>query len=268
MISNYFWTNWQQLTGRRLLRPLMATLNSWPRFSIVLSLLEMHAPLKHRKITSHHTPWITIEIKNLMKEHDLAKKRSEKDASYWSDNKKLLNKVTAEFVPGYRNTTITLLMKTKTIRKLCGKQELQFHCNSKHHFWRHKTNSPSKISEAFWFFGKPKERNRSQGDTSTDFRANGQRKEKLRPSEDDGRDSQWNCSGTAYLENRQSKKMCLLSRSQEEKCCWRISRFTTRRDTHFYWLMHDRPHACVAMGLHGNEKSQLELRNYACTKIF
>ena len=64
--------------------------------SVISSLMEVHAPLKRRKITSHHAPWITVEIKNLMKERDLAKKRSEKDASYWSDYKKLRNKVTSE----------------------------------------------------------------------------------------------------------------------------------------------------------------------------
>ena len=64
--------------------------------SVISSLLEVHAPLKRRKITSHHAPWITVEIKNLMKERDLAKKRSEKDASYWSDYKKLRDKVTSE----------------------------------------------------------------------------------------------------------------------------------------------------------------------------
>ena len=30
--------------------------------SVISSLLEVHAPLKRRKITSHHAPWITVEI--------------------------------------------------------------------------------------------------------------------------------------------------------------------------------------------------------------
>ena len=84
----------------------------------ISSLLEVHAPLKHRKITS-----ITVEIKNLMKERDLAKKRGPRkmlpigQTIRYCGIKSLLN-----FVPGYRNTTITLLLKPKTIRKLCGKQ--------------------------------------------------------------------------------------------------------------------------------------------------
>ena len=64
--------------------------------SVISSLLEVHTPLKRRKIASHHAPWITVEIKNLIKERDLAKKRSENDASYWSDYKRLRNKVTSE----------------------------------------------------------------------------------------------------------------------------------------------------------------------------
>ena len=62
--------------------------------SAISSLLEVCAPLKRRKITSHHASWITVEIKNLMKERDVAKKRSEIDASYCSDYKRLRNKVT------------------------------------------------------------------------------------------------------------------------------------------------------------------------------
>ena len=77
--------------------------------SVISSLLEVHTPVKRRKITSHHAPWITVEIENLMKERDLAKKRSEKDAVRGCGTKSLLN-----FVPGYRNTIITLLTKPKT----------------------------------------------------------------------------------------------------------------------------------------------------------
>ena len=52
--------------------------------------------LKRTKITSHHAPWVTADLKSLMKKRDLAKKKSEKDASYWSEYKKLRNKVTYE----------------------------------------------------------------------------------------------------------------------------------------------------------------------------
>ena len=93
----------------------------------------MHAPLKRRKITSHHAPWITVEIKNLMKERDLAKKRSEKDASYWSDYKKLRNKVTSELRARVQEYYYNLIDETqnnpkamwKTINKVLHKNSNQ-----------------------------------------------------------------------------------------------------------------------------------------------
>ena len=66
--------------------------------SVISTLLEAHASLKRTKITSHHAPWITADLKNLMKKRDLAKKKSEKDASYWSGYKKLQKKLLMSFV--------------------------------------------------------------------------------------------------------------------------------------------------------------------------
>ena len=67
-------------------------------FSIVVlsALLEVHAPLKRIKISSHHAPKITADLKNLMKERDLAKRKSEIDASCWSGYRRLRNKDTYE----------------------------------------------------------------------------------------------------------------------------------------------------------------------------
>ena len=64
--------------------------------SSISALLEVYSPLKCTKITSHHAPWITADLKNLMQKHDLAEKKTEKDASYWSEYRKLRNKVTYE----------------------------------------------------------------------------------------------------------------------------------------------------------------------------
>ena len=64
--------------------------------SVISALLEVHIPLKHRRITSHHAPWIAAELKNLMKERDLAKKKPENDAFYWSEYKKSRKKITFE----------------------------------------------------------------------------------------------------------------------------------------------------------------------------
>ena len=51
-------------------------------------------PLKCIEIISHHAHWITAELNSLLKELDLTKMKSEKDASYWSRYKRLRNKVT------------------------------------------------------------------------------------------------------------------------------------------------------------------------------
>ena len=46
---------------------------------VISALQEVYAPQKRVKIPSHHVPWITIDLKNLMKKRHLAKKTSEKD---------------------------------------------------------------------------------------------------------------------------------------------------------------------------------------------
>ena len=65
--------------------------------SVMSALLEVHAPLKRIKITSHHAPWITADVRSLMKGRDFAEKKSKKHASYWSVYKRLQNKVAYEF---------------------------------------------------------------------------------------------------------------------------------------------------------------------------
>ena len=99
--------------------------------SVISSLLEVHAPLKRRKITSHHSPWTTAEIKSLMKERDLAKKRSENDVSYWSDYKKLRNKVTSELCARVQEYCHNLIDETQNNPKAMWKAiNKVFHKNS------------------------------------------------------------------------------------------------------------------------------------------
>ena len=124
--------------------------------SVISSLLEVHAPLKRRKITSHHAPWITVEIKSLMKERDLAKKRSEKDASYWSDYKKLRNKVTSELRARVQEYYHNLIDETQNNPKAMWKTiNKVLHKNSNHTVTQNiifegtELKSPSQISEAF-----------------------------------------------------------------------------------------------------------------------
>eukprot|EP00794_Sanderia_malayensis_P018507 gene18507-20366_t len=124
--------------------------------SVVSSVLDMHAPLRRRKVTNHHAPWITAEIKNTMKERDLAKKRSEKDASYWSDYKKLRNKVTSEIRTRVQEYYHNLIDETqndpkamwKTINKVLHKNSNQTVTQSII-FEGTELKAPLQISEAF-----------------------------------------------------------------------------------------------------------------------
>ena len=122
--------DWNEMLARTNGDPdLMASVFN----SVISSLLEVHAPLKRRKITSHHSPWITVEIKNLMKERDLAKKRSEKDASYWSDYKKLRNKVTSELRARVQKYYYNLIDETQNNPKAMWKTiNKVLHKNSNH----------------------------------------------------------------------------------------------------------------------------------------
>ena len=76
---------------------------------------------------------ITVEIKNLMKERDLAKKRSEKDASYWSDYKKLRNEVTSELRARVQEYYYNLIDETQNNPKAMWKTiNKVLHKNSNH----------------------------------------------------------------------------------------------------------------------------------------
>ena len=60
------------------------------------SILDIHAPLKKRRVRSENVPWLNQSIRNLMKESDLAKKFTLKSPEEWSVFKQLRNKVTKE----------------------------------------------------------------------------------------------------------------------------------------------------------------------------
>ena len=124
--------------------------------SVISALLEVHAPLKHTKITSHHAPWITADLKNLMKKRDLAKKKSEKDASYWSEYKKLRNKVTYELRKGVQEYYHNIVDETQNNPKAMWKTKNKvLHNNSNHTVTQNiifkgtEFKTPLQISEAF-----------------------------------------------------------------------------------------------------------------------
>ena len=58
------------------------------------SVLDIHAPLKKRRVGNTSAPWITPEIRRLMKERDAAKKLTRTSPEKWHTYKHLRNKVT------------------------------------------------------------------------------------------------------------------------------------------------------------------------------
>ena len=55
------------------------------------SILDIHAPLKKRRVRSENAPWLNQSIRNLMKERDLAKRIAQKSPEKWSVYKQLRN---------------------------------------------------------------------------------------------------------------------------------------------------------------------------------
>ena len=64
------------------------------------SILNLHAPVKKKRVRSQFAPWLTVSLKNLMKERDILKQEAEKSPEKWSAYKQLRNKVKREM----RNT--------------------------------------------------------------------------------------------------------------------------------------------------------------------
>ena len=58
--------------------------------------LDMHAPLKKRRVRGDFAPWLNQSIRNLMRERDMAKRAAEKSPEKWSVCEQLRNKVTKE----------------------------------------------------------------------------------------------------------------------------------------------------------------------------
>ena len=120
------------------------------------SILEVHAPLKRRKVSSNNTPWISPLIKNLMRERDQAKKRAEKDHNVWPRYKKLRNKVTSELRNSVQDYYHNLIEENsgnpkamwKTINKVLNKCKTSAPLNSVTLNGR-KYVRPDEIAEAF-----------------------------------------------------------------------------------------------------------------------
>ena len=74
---------------------------------IFSSVLDVHAPLKRRRISKKSTPWFTPQVKQLMRERDQLKTRALNDSTLWPRYKALRNKVTYELRNCVQQYTIT-----------------------------------------------------------------------------------------------------------------------------------------------------------------
>ena len=61
---------------------------------IFQSILDMHAPIKKKRLRSQTAPWMTTLIRELMIKRDAAKKDAERSPAMWNSYKKLRNQVT------------------------------------------------------------------------------------------------------------------------------------------------------------------------------
>ena len=77
------------------------------------SVLDVHAPLKKRRLGNTPTPWITPEIRKLMKERDAAKKATKTSPERWNTYKHLRNKVTHKIRDAIQSHYLGLIEENK-----------------------------------------------------------------------------------------------------------------------------------------------------------
>ena len=63
----------------------------------------IHAPVRKKRARSQFAPWLTVSLKNLMRERDILKKEAERSPEKWSEYKQLRNKVTREMRDAIRD---------------------------------------------------------------------------------------------------------------------------------------------------------------------
>jgi hypothetical protein len=65
------------------------------RNHFLMTVLNIHAPIQHKRIKGNSIPWITPEIKYMMRNRDYHKKQAMKHASesHWKSYQVLRNKV-------------------------------------------------------------------------------------------------------------------------------------------------------------------------------
>ena len=58
------------------------------------SVLNLHAPLRKKRVRSEYAPWLSASLKNLIKERDKVKLKAEGQREMWPKYKPLRNQVT------------------------------------------------------------------------------------------------------------------------------------------------------------------------------
>ena len=86
------------------------------------SLLNIHAPIKKRRVRSEFAPWLTPSIRKSMETRDRLKKIAAKSPEIWSAYSKQRNKVTKEIRNSIQDYYKSLIEKNKGDPKKCGKQ--------------------------------------------------------------------------------------------------------------------------------------------------
>ena len=118
-LSNYdralFRNDLQQIDWETILSPYadnpdnMATTFQ----EIFESVLDIHAPLKKRRVGNTSAPWITPDIRKLMKERDAAKKATKTSPERWNTYKHLRNKVTRKIRDAIQSHYLGLIEENK-----------------------------------------------------------------------------------------------------------------------------------------------------------
>lgn len=95
------------------------------------SILNLHAPVRKKRVRSQFAPWLTASLKNLMMERDMLKQEAEKYPEKWPAYKRLRNQVTREMRNAIRDYYHGLIDENignpkkmwKTINKVLDKNE-------------------------------------------------------------------------------------------------------------------------------------------------
>ena len=77
------------------------------------SVLDIHAPLKRRRVGNSSAPWITPDIWKLMKERDAAKKATKTSPERWNTYKHLRNKETVKIRDAIQSHYLGLIEENK-----------------------------------------------------------------------------------------------------------------------------------------------------------